>query len=219
MAAAAVGAPVKPASPASIEERQQLIPGLLRWVALCNNGAEVAAAGRLVELTCDGSTVGMLRPEFAAHLQQHAAVFRPTAAGGLELAPGLATQQQRTDAVAGVLQQLREEGLVSGWRNELYPVVRSFHSEPAFLIERAAAPHFGIKAYGELWVGWQGGAAVLPWALGQEGVGLAAAARLAGWLAGWGRGKPLCCSAPCLMWPRSASTSTHLACRVHPPCL
>lgn len=35
-----------------------------------------------------------------------------------------------------------------GWRNELYPAVQTFHDEPAFLIERAAAPFFGIKAYG-----------------------------------------------------------------------
>lgn len=40
------------------------------------------------------------------------------------------------------------QGLIEGWRNELYPAVQSFHDEPAFLIERAAAPHFGIKAYG-----------------------------------------------------------------------
>lgn len=42
------------------------------------------------------------------------------------------------------------QGLIEGWRDELYPAVQSFHDEPAFLIERAAAPHFGIKAYG----GW-----------------------------------------------------------------
>lgn len=41
------------------------------------------------------------------------------------------------------------QGLIEGWRNELYPAVQAFHDEPAFLVERAAAPHFGIKAYGE----------------------------------------------------------------------
>ena len=40
------------------------------------------------------------------------------------------------------------QGHVEGWRNELYPAIQAFHDEPAFLIERAAAPHFGIKAYG-----------------------------------------------------------------------
>ncbi len=41
------------------------------------------------------------------------------------------------------------EGLITGWRDEFYPVVQSFHDEPVFLVERAAAAHFGIKAYGE----------------------------------------------------------------------
>ncbi len=63
--------------------------------------------------------------------------------------PALATQQRRTEAIARVLEQLRSEGLIEGWRNELYPAVQAFHDEPAFLIERAAAPYFGIKAYGE----------------------------------------------------------------------
>jgi hypothetical protein len=41
------------------------------------------------------------------------------------------------------------EGVITGWRNEFYPVVQSFHEDPVFLVERAAAAHFGIKAYGE----------------------------------------------------------------------
>jgi hypothetical protein len=49
---------------------------------------------------------------------------------------------------AGVLQQLREDGLLSGWRSESYPVLTAFHSDPLALVERAAAVHLGIKAYG-----------------------------------------------------------------------
>lgn len=48
------------------------------------------------------------------------------------------------------------QGLIDGWRDELYPAVQSFHDEPAFLIERAAAPHFGIKAYGKDGGCWAG---------------------------------------------------------------
>ncbi|KAK9827627.1 hypothetical protein WJX81_000466 [Elliptochloris bilobata] len=50
--------------------------------------------------------------------------------------------------MAGVLARLRDKGLVSGWRDELYPVAAAFDAPPHCLIERAAAPHFGIKAYG-----------------------------------------------------------------------
>lgn len=49
---------------------------------------------------------------------------------------------------AGILQQLREDGSLTGWRSESYPVLTGFHSEPLALVERAAAVHLGIKAYG-----------------------------------------------------------------------
>ncbi|PSC70515.1 nudix hydrolase chloroplastic-like isoform X1 [Micractinium conductrix] len=123
------------------------IPRFLHWVDFCNSGAAAAAADEFLLLTVGGSAVGFLKPSFAERLLQFPDVFRRDG-GGLALHPSLATQQQRTAAVAGVLEVLRGEGLIEGWRNELYPAVRAFHDEPAFLIERAAAPHFGIKAYG-----------------------------------------------------------------------
>jgi hypothetical protein len=43
---------------------------------------------------------------------------------------------------------LRDEGFVTGWRDELYPVAERFGATPAFLVERAAAGYFGIKGYG-----------------------------------------------------------------------
>lgn len=43
---------------------------------------------------------------------------------------------------------LRDAGVITGWRNELYPVQRSFNDPPSLLLERAAAGFFGIKAYG-----------------------------------------------------------------------
>ena len=47
--------------------------------------------------------------------------------------------------LSGVLQTLREKGVITGWRDELYPVTTSFDTEPALLVERAAAVHLGIK--------------------------------------------------------------------------
>ncbi len=44
--------------------------------------------------------------------------------------------------------QLRDSGVLTGWRDELFPVAESFSAEPLLLIERAAASMFGIKAYG-----------------------------------------------------------------------
>jgi hypothetical protein len=43
---------------------------------------------------------------------------------------------------------LRAEGLVPGWRNELYAVAQGFHEEPLLAMERAATVLFGTLSYG-----------------------------------------------------------------------
>ena len=58
--------------------------------------------------------------------------------------PELRTTDTRTAAVGAVLQRMREEGVVTGWRDELYPVMTSFGDDPALLVERAAASRFGV---------------------------------------------------------------------------
>ncbi|XP_011044499.1 PREDICTED: nudix hydrolase 20, chloroplastic-like isoform X2 [Populus euphratica] len=62
----------------------------------------------------------------------------------------LSTPEERTRVVGKVIKCLAEEDkeLIPGIRNELYPVTPSFGSPPYFSLERAAAPYFGIKAYG-----------------------------------------------------------------------
>jgi hypothetical protein len=43
---------------------------------------------------------------------------------------------------------LKDEGVIRGWRNELVEAVSAFNEPPAFLIERAAYPFFGVRGYG-----------------------------------------------------------------------
>ncbi|KAK1265204.1 hypothetical protein QJS04_geneDACA023824 [Acorus gramineus] len=64
----------------------------------------------------------------------------------MALHPLLRTPQDRTEAIGGVIRCLG--GLIPGIRNELYPVISSFGMPIFFSLERAAAPYFGIKAYG-----------------------------------------------------------------------
>ncbi|KAK4430760.1 Nudix hydrolase 20, chloroplastic [Sesamum alatum] len=59
----------------------------------------------------------------------------------------LSTSEDRTKAVGDVINCLGEE-LIPGIRDELYPVTSSFGASAFFSLERAAAPYFGIKAYG-----------------------------------------------------------------------
>ena len=58
------------------------------------------------------------------------------------------TVEQRTKSVMKVMELLREEGYVTGWRDELYPVAERFDDAPVFLIERAAASLLGVMEYG-----------------------------------------------------------------------
>jgi 8-oxo-dGTP pyrophosphatase MutT (NUDIX family) len=64
------------------------------------------------------------------------------------LQPRLDTPEARSAAVAEVLDTLRAEGLVPGWRNELYAVAQSFTEPPLLVMERAATVLFGTLSYG-----------------------------------------------------------------------
>ncbi len=63
------------------------------------------------------------------------------------LQPRLDRFETRSEAVAEVLSTLRAEGLVPGWRNELYAVAQGFHEEPLLVMERAATVLFGTLSY------------------------------------------------------------------------
>jgi 8-oxo-dGTP pyrophosphatase MutT (NUDIX family) len=58
------------------------------------------------------------------------------------------TLESRTRAVASVMEELKSQGVVTGWRDELYPVSEAFHSPPVFLMERAAVSLLGVLEYG-----------------------------------------------------------------------
>lgn len=58
------------------------------------------------------------------------------------------TLESRSSAMANILHTLKDEGVITGWRDELYPVTSSFYEEPVMLVERAAVVQLGIKAYG-----------------------------------------------------------------------
>lgn len=95
----------------------------------------------------DGQVYGLTAHAFAVALADFPDVF-DVDANEVRLSPSLRTPNARTEAVAGVLETLRDRGLVPGWRGEHYPVSRSFHAEPVLTIERAAVSLMGSKGYG-----------------------------------------------------------------------
>lgn len=58
------------------------------------------------------------------------------------------SSEERTEAVGAVMNQLRDEGFVKGWRDELFPVAETFDSPAVFLMERAAVTVLGVLEYG-----------------------------------------------------------------------
>lgn len=59
------------------------------------------------------------------------------------------TPRELNEAIAEMLGKAKKEGVfqvLQGWRNELYPVVRSSHEQ--ITMDRAASPLFGIVTYG-----------------------------------------------------------------------
>ena len=98
-----------------------------------------------------GIRVGCVRKSFAQTLARWPQVFA-VSEHTVRLAPALDHAQipcqQRSEAVEQVCLQLREEGIVRGWRNERYTVATSWRTAPLLLLERAAMPWFGATAYG-----------------------------------------------------------------------
>ena len=99
----------------------------------------------------NGTRVGCLKPEFAETLCSWPEVFRVDDCAVM-LAPALdagnVPPARRSEAVDEVLRSLRDRGVIDGWRDEMYPVNRTWSEPACMLIERAAVPWFGVRGYG-----------------------------------------------------------------------
>jgi 8-oxo-dGTP pyrophosphatase MutT (NUDIX family) len=63
-------------------------------------------------------------------------------------ASGRLSADERTRVAAPVMAALRDAGVVTGWRDELFPVTRAYGEDALFLVERACASLLGIRAFG-----------------------------------------------------------------------
>ncbi|CAM6092550.1 unnamed protein product [Calypogeia fissa] len=135
------------------------LQGFAQRVAACNEGRERKV--EFLPFMVGKDTLGYIHYGFAQHLKRFPEVFsvesleaysdgarRALAAGRVSSVQSLSSPQQRTAAVQGVLEALKIEGLIPGWRDELQPVKLSYGASPFLLMERAAFPLFGAKSYG-----------------------------------------------------------------------
>lgn len=109
----------------------------------------------LMDFVVDDEKLGRVTPNVARRLCNASPVFQLTTNDSADktLTLGKAagnTPESRTQAVASVMEVLRDSGYITGWRDELYPVSINFDkvSTPVFLIERAAASLLGVMEYG-----------------------------------------------------------------------
>ncbi len=90
---------------------------------------------------------GYIRHDFAETLGRWANVFQ-VSDDAVRLDPRLNSFETRSDAVAGPIRALADEGVFTGWRGEIYPVKPDWHTPASMQLERAAAPYFGVRAFG-----------------------------------------------------------------------
>ena len=95
----------------------------------------------------EGRRVGFMRRDIAAELDRYPSVFRVDDAQ-VSVAEHLDTCDYRSAAIDSVVREMRQQGLITGWRDELFPVSEGYGQPPLFDLERAAVPLFGVKAYG-----------------------------------------------------------------------
>jgi len=118
---------------------------------------------RFIPWRVDGARVGLVRRDFARHLCAWPRVFRvePEALTWVHPAAGL---DERSALLADVLRELHAQGLIARWHGERYPVFTAERNRPQLLIDRAWAPLFGVRAFGQHLNGYvRDGAALKLW--------------------------------------------------------
>lgn len=96
----------------------------------------------------DDMEVGWVSHEFAGLLAAWPSVFR-VSADAVELDPARVGFEERSAAVARVVDALVAEGAIARHHGEAYPVTASGREQALFVLDRGAAAYFGIRAFGQ----------------------------------------------------------------------
>ena len=96
----------------------------------------------------DGVRVGRVRPGFARLLLRRPAVFVEHG-GGVGLRADLADFETRSAALRDVVRELVREGVIGHEHGEPYAVTADRPEQASCVLDRAAAAHFGIRAFGQ----------------------------------------------------------------------
>jgi 8-oxo-dGTP pyrophosphatase MutT (NUDIX family) len=95
-----------------------------------------------------GVTVGWLRPDFATRLERFPEVFQRNG-DGVALQRALWTFEAASEALDRVVRVLVDDGVITRYHGERYPVTPAGRERALCTLDRAAAPHFGVRAFGQ----------------------------------------------------------------------
>lgn len=118
--------------------------GFMRHVEACNT----PVTEPFLPWTIEQRTVGWLRPSVADRLGPYGDLFR-RGPDGLALHPGLRGFGERSDALAGVVRDMADAGLIAPVMDEPYPVTPGGRDQALCVIDRAAAAAFGVRSFGQ----------------------------------------------------------------------
>ena len=137
-----------------IESDKQLMQDMLYRVRECNQ-IPLHIKETIMDFSVDGVRVGKVTKKVADLLCQSSPsnpVFDIDLSGDRPVLVlteyAGSTVDARTESVMAVMKHLKDEGIITGWRDELYPLATGFYNEPLFFVERAAAPFLGMLQYG-----------------------------------------------------------------------
>ena len=127
--------------------RPRLYADLLGFLrAACTHHSQAGREVPALPFYVKEHAVGWLRPSFADQLRRWPHVFD---VGGafVTLRAQPDTPQGRTAAMAEVTRDLKRDGVILGWRDELVSIAPRYGAPELFRVERAASRHFGFLAY------------------------------------------------------------------------
>ncbi len=101
----------------------------------------------------DGRRLGAVRRDRIGPLLSATGAIVRSGDGALAFADGLAAAgpeavAARSEALAAAAARLSGAGAIGALRRELYPAARRFGETPAFVVDRAAVPFLGLRAWG-----------------------------------------------------------------------
>lgn len=101
-----------------------------------------------IPFTLGDDRIGHVRRSFAPHLRQWPTVFKVDS-GEVAWVYPLPGLEDRSQVMQDVVEALVDRGIVSHLHGEKYPVTGGGRDQVQLLVDRACAPYFGVRAFGQ----------------------------------------------------------------------